>query len=279
MLIRCWGARGSVPVSGRQYLVYGGDTTCVEVRTGKGEVIVLDAGTGIRPLGVRLVEEGVRRIHLLFTHFHWDHLQGFPFFRPLYRPETELFVAGRDFYHDSLEHALKRVMRAPFFPVNWEEIPSRIRFEELGEGEFSIDSVKLSTVAISHPNFGLGYRLEEGGRSFVFIPDNELDFIHPGGLEFDAYVGFCRGADLLVHDAEYKRDDYRTTRTWGHSLYESTVELAVRAGVRRLGLHHHNQDRPDVEVDGIVEDSRRLLRERQSGAECVGMAAGLEFVI
>ena len=257
MLIRCWGARGSIPVSGQEYRRYGGDTPCIEIRTKHDEVLIIDAGSGIRRLGNRLMAEGRRNFTILFTHAHWDHIMGFPFFKPIYQEDTSIELLGCPFAQDSVKKMISAIMAPPNFPVNFEEITAQIHYGETCRLAFEIGSLRVTPIAVSHPNQGMGYRIEEDGKSFVFLTDNELTFRHPGGLGYDDYSVFAQGADLLVHDAEYRADEYRMTRTWGHSVYLDALRLALDAGVVRLGLFHHNQERSDGALDEMVEDCRK----------------------
>lgn len=254
MLIRCWGARGSIPVSGAAYLRYGGDTPCIEIRTRQGEVVVLDAGSGIRRLGNRLVEEERLEFTMIFTHAHWDHIMGFPFFKPIYRPATRIRFYGCPSTQESVQGIIANIMSPPNFPVPFSDITATIAYQDACQLSFTIGGMKVESIPLSHPNGGLGYRFEEEGRSFVFLTDNELTFRHPGGMAYEDYRDFCRGADLLIHDAEYLPEDYPLTRTWGHSVYTDTLRLARDAGVARLGLFHHNQDRTDEGIARMLAD-------------------------
>lgn len=277
MIIHCWGSRGSIAVSGKEFTKYGGDTTCIEIITNAGDLIILDAGTGIRPLGNRLMEEGRKKISLLLTHAHWDHLSGFPFFKPIYNKDCEIKIYGPEQTQESLKGIISKTMTSPYFPIELEDISAKITFRGMGHKNYSIGSVKIDTIPLSHPNQGVGYRIQEDGRSFVFLTDNELTYHHPIGLSYESYVKFASGADLLFHDAEYSRDEYKTTEGWGHSVYEDTVQLAIDAGVKALGLFHHNQDRTDKEVDRIEKACRKIIAAKGSKMECFAVAAGTEI--
>ncbi len=277
MQIRCWGSRGSIPVSGIEYLRYGGDTTCIEIRNGADDIIIVDAGSGIRRLGNALLEEERFRYHFIFTHAHWDHVMGFPFFKPIFQPQTELVMHKCPFQSKFVESILQKVMSPPTFPVRFRDLVARIHYEDACPVDFAIGSTTIEPIRLSHPNSGSGYKFCENGRSFVFLTDNELGFIHPGGLEFDAYLDFCRGADLLIHDAEYTPDEYRTAREWGHSSYTDAVDLALAAGVRRLGLFHINQDRTDDALDEVVAACRRRIEQAGSDLECFAVGANMTF--
>ncbi len=276
MIIRCWGSRGSIAVSGRQYLKYGGDTTCIEVESDSGEVIVIDAGTGIRALGKKLINSRSLNISLLLTHAHWDHLSGFPFFDPIYRKDSTIRVYGPQTTQNSLKRILSKTMTSPYFPVELDDISANISFLGMGNSSYSIGGVHISTIPISHPNTGVGYRFAEDGKTFVFLTDNELTYTHPGGLPCREYERFARGADLLYHDAEYRKDEYRKKKGWGHSVYLDTLKLAMDGGVKRLGLFHHNQERTDREIDDMVKDCRAKASARGSKLKCFAVGTGAE---
>jgi phosphoribosyl 1,2-cyclic phosphodiesterase len=277
MLIRCWGARGSIPVSGQDYLHYGGDTPCIEVRTRDDDIIIIDAGSGVRRLGNRLVAEDRHDYTMIFTHAHWDHIMGFPFFKPIYISETRISLFGCPFAQGSVKGMISRIMAPPNFPVRFEDITAEIRYQETCQYTFALGSLRVTPIPLSHPNQGMGYRFEEEGKSFVFLTDNELTYRHPGGMEYEDYCSFAKGADLLIHDAEYCTEDYRLTRTWGHSVYTDALRLALDAGVARLGLFHHNQERTDRAVEEMVEDCRRVATGRS--LQCFAMHQDMEITL
>ncbi len=279
MYIKCWGSRGSIPVSGKEYIKYGGDTTCIEIRTKDDHTIIVDAGTGIRRLGNHLVEEGRFEYDVIFTHAHWDHLMGFPFFKPLYLEETEIRVQGCPFARKFVETMLSKVMSPPNFPVDYGDIKARIHHESACPARFEIGTVAVQPIRLSHPNQGNGYKFIEDGKTFVFLTDNELDFCHQGGLSFEKYVEFSAGADLLVHDAEYREEDYRVTKQWGHSVYTTALELAINAKVKQFGLFHLNQDRTDQDVDEMVDTCQEIIVERGSDLTCFALAADMTFTL
>ena len=277
MQIKCWGARGSIPVSGRDYLKYGGDTTCMEIRTKSDDIIIVDAGTGIRRLGNHLIEEGRYKFHFIFTHAHWDHLMGFPFFKPIYFEQYELSMHRCPFHSKFVETVLTKVMAPPTFPVKYSDVKAQIDYLDACPTTFEIGSVTIEPIPISHPNNGSGYKFTEDGNTFVFLTDNELDFVHPGGLTYKDYLNFSEGADLLIHDAEYTPQEYKTTKQWGHSAFTRTLELALEAGVGQLGLFHLNQDRTDQQMDEIVEICRQTIADKGSDLECFAVAGDMTF--
>ena len=279
MHIKCWGSRGSIPVSGKEYLKYGGDTTCIEIRTKSDDIIIVDAGTGIRRLGNRLIEENRYKYNLIFTHAHWDHLMGFPFFKPLYSKHSEIRLHHCPFPSKYVEDMLSRVMAPPNFPVRYSELKANISYDEGSPAEFQIGSVTVVPIPISHPDNGSGYKFIEDGKTFVFLTDNELGFVHPGGLYCKDYLEFSSGADLLIHDAEYTPEEYKTTIEWGHSSYTDVLDLSFRAGVKKLGLFHINQERTDSEMDKIVETCRQIIADNKSNLECFAVASDMTFTL
>ncbi len=278
MLIRCWGSRGSISVSGKDYLKYGGDTTCLEVVSSNDDLIILDAGTGIRQLGNRIVAEKDKRIiNLLLTHAHWDHLAGFPFFKPIYMKEYKLRIFGPLPTQESLRSIISKTMTHPYFPIEFEDIKAEITFHEMDHSSVDIGSLQVETIPLSHPNQGFGYKFIEDNKSFAFLTDNELTYPHEGGKEFDDYVEFARDVEFLIHDAEYTREEYAETKGWGHSVYLDTLELALKANVGKLGLFHLNQDRTDEGEDELVENSRKIIAEKGSKLECFAVGSDMEI--
>jgi len=279
MIVRCWGARGSIPVSGKEYLKYGGDTTCIEIRTRENEIIIIDAGSGIRRLGNRLLAERRFEYTLIFTHAHWDHLIGFPFFKPIYHRETNISLFGCPFAQSSVQQIISRIMTPPNFPVALADVHATLTYHDSCVAPFEIGTVRVTPVPLSHPNEGIGYRFEEDGKSFVFLTDNELMYSHPGGLTYEDYCRFSRGADLLIHDAEYVAADYLEKKSWGHTVYRDALCLALDAGVARLGLFHHNQERTDSELDAMVEDCRSLIVGGGHRLDCFALNQAMEIVL
>ncbi len=279
MIIKIWGVRGSVPVSGAEYAKYGGDTTCIEIRTANDEIIIVDAGSGIRKLGNKVLLEKRQKFNLLFTHFHWDHLIGFPFFKPIYFPGTEIEVYGCSFDGNNLNEMLSTVMTSPYFPVRLKDINANIIYHRACVKKFQIDSVHITPINMSHPNRAIGYKFEEDGKSFVFMTDNELAHKHNGGLDFQDYIDFVSGTDILFHDAEYTDEDYELTKTWGHSRYKDAIQLALEADVNEFGLVHHNQERSDSELDDIVVECEVIAKEAETEMKCFAAYEGMEITL
>jgi phosphoribosyl 1,2-cyclic phosphodiesterase len=279
MIIRCYGARGSIPVSGSQYLKYGGDTTCLEIRSKNDAIIVVDAGSGIRRLGSRLVAEQRHAFHVLFTHSHWDHILGFPFFKPIYDERARITLMGCPLAQGDIKKLLANSMTAPFFPYQFKNLKSVIEYTPECAETFVIDSIEISSINLSHPNLGAGYKFVEDGKTFVFLTDNELGYTHRGGRTFEDYAKFSAGADFLIHDAEYTDAQYQVNRTWGHSTYLDALNLAITAGVKQFGLFHHNQDRSDEELDEIVQDCREILLSKGVEMSCFALTQTSEIML
>jgi len=278
MIIRCWGSRGSTPVSGGQYLRYGGNTTCLEIRTNDDQILIVDAGSGIREAGNSLIADNRYNLTLLLTHAHWDHILGFPFFKPIYSRKTRLNIWGCPFTQKSIKKMFSPLMAAPNFPVKYDNIHAKISYNRVCfKQNFNFGSMRITPIALSHPNQGTGYKFEEDGKTFVFLTDNELGHRHKGGLDFKKYLEFSRGADLLFHDAEYKKEEYKKARGWGHSCYTDALRLALEAEVKKLGLFHHNQERIDDDIDAMVNDCRKIIKKSGSKMECCAVAQLMEF--
>ncbi|MEO5358011.1 MAG: MBL fold metallo-hydrolase [Nitrospirae bacterium YQR-1] len=279
MLIKCWGSRGSIPVSGREYLKYGGDTTCIEIVTDSGERLIIDTGSGIRELGKKMLDESQTRMHIFFTHFHWDHIMGFPFFRPIYKQGTQIDFYGCVFSKGTIAEMISKTMVSPNFPVNFNEVKAEFKYNDLCKGNFKINSMTITPIYLSHPNGGLGYKFQENGKTFVFITDNELTYKHPGGLDYKDYMEFAKGADLLYHDSEYIEEEYSDKITWGHSIYLDSLRLAMEADVKSFGLFHHNQNRTDDEIDAMVENCRAIIKQNGNSQTCFAVEKGNEIVL
>jgi CheY-like chemotaxis protein len=284
MRIRFWGTRGSLPKPGKTTLRYGGNTSCVELRTGAGTLIVLDCGTGAHELGQALLDSGPSplRGHLLISHTHWDHIQGFPFFAPLFARDTEWDIYAPGGLGRRLEATLAGQMEYTYFPVTLEQLDATVRYHDLVEGAFDIGDVRVVARFLNHPALTLGYRLEVGGTSLVYAVDHEPHSVHhadagnqaPVHQEDRRHIEFCAGADLVIHDATYTLAEYPKRVGWGHSPVEYAVDVAAAAGVRRLALFHHAMTRDDDAVDRLVVEGRARAAARGSSVEIFAAAEG-----
>jgi phosphoribosyl 1,2-cyclic phosphodiesterase len=279
MIIRCFGARGSIPVSGQEYLKYGGDTTCLEIRSQADDIIIIDAGSGIRRLGKQLLAEERFEYSLFLTHSHWDHILGFPFFKPIYDHRTRITIRGCTQAQGDVKKLLSRAMSTPFFPVPFNELGAEITYEDDCVLSYHVGPVEVWPIHLSHPNGGQGYKFVERDKMFVFLTDNELSYHHRGGLTKEDYADFARHADLLIHDAEYTPEEYQRTRSWGHSTYVDALELAIQAQVRQFGLFHHNQDRDDAALDRMVDHCRDIVASRKVSLEVFALTQDMEIIL
>jgi ribonuclease BN (tRNA processing enzyme) len=237
----------------------------------------VDAGTGIRRFGNKLAAENANKVNFIFTHAHWDHLMGFPFFKPLYLKRSRFYMHGCPFHSQFVESILSTVMAPPNFPVKYNDVKAQMTYQKACPQEFDIGSVAVTPIPISHPNGGSGYKFVEDGKTFVFLTDNELGYIHPGGRRFKDYVEFAAGADLLIHDSEYTPQEYQTFIEWGHSVYTDVLQLAWEAGVKKLGLFHINQERTDEQMDDMVDACRQYFADQGLKIECFGVAGDMTF--
>jgi phosphoribosyl 1,2-cyclic phosphodiesterase len=250
-----WGVRGSIAAAGSRTARYGGNTTCLEVNTPDG-VFIFDAGTGIRGLGGRLEQSGTAQCRLFFTHIHWDHIQGLPFFTPLYDPDfnIELYSAHDVIGAEALETALSDQMHAPTFPVPWDYLQSQRSFHNVPAEGVSFDETRISWCALTHPNGIAAYRIESGGHSLVFATDVEHV---PEGAD-PKLVDFARNADVLIYDAQYTPEEYATRKNFGHSTWEIGIEVANKAGVESLFLTHHDPTHDDIFLDELAAKAERV---------------------
>jgi phosphoribosyl 1,2-cyclic phosphodiesterase len=279
MKVRFWGTRGSIAAPGKDTTIYGGNTTCVEVILGSGRRVIIDAGTGIRLLGKHLEQEMDRvDIHLLITHIHWDHVLGFPFFGPVYHESTRLLIDGYPSCMKGLRYAFDNHMGDGFFPVRFDELKAQIHYlDTLSRGPLKIEGTLIETIPLQHPQGGFGYRFTEGDKTLVFITDNELSDEAWVSRHAEEYERFCRDADLLIHDAQYDPDEIKSRRGWGHSEYVSTCKMAIRAGVRRLILFHHDPWRKDAEIAAIKERCDELVTANGAQIEIDAAKEGTEI--
>lgn len=266
MLLRFWGVRGSTPTPQRQNLRYGGNTSCVEVRVG-GQLFIFDCGTGFRVLGNALREEfGSRPLsaHVFLSHYHWDHIQGIPFFVPLYDERNSFIFHSFRSVDTGLQQALEEQMLNPYFPVDMTVMHAKRHFHEIGEERSRYDGVEITTSRLHHPQGCLGFRIEHKGKVVVYATDNE-----PGDPTGDRNVrALAAGADVLIYDAQYTPEEYAAGKqNWGHSTWKEGVEIAKETQAKRLILFHHDPDHNDRRIDAIVRQARRLFPRTQAARE------------
>ena len=294
--IKFWGVRGSIPVPGPSTIGYGGNTTCVEVRT-NGDIIILDAGSGIRELGLSLEKEfGSAPINLtlLLTHTHWDHIQGLPFFLPAYKAKNSIRVLGYEGARAGLATILAAQMEVPFFPVSWKDLPGTIKIQELKKMDFSVGKVRVRSRFLNHPGVCAGYRLYTREGSIAFLPDNEpfeplklklaaRDGTNPrraraqAAVQRSKLVEFLKDTDVLILDAQYTDEKYQEHIGWGHGALSRVVSLALEARAKKLFLFHHDPGHDDHKIDEMLERARFLVVESGRRLEVEAAREGAEI--
>jgi phosphoribosyl 1,2-cyclic phosphodiesterase len=295
--VRFWGVRGSHPAPFSTHMRAGGNTSCIEVRY-DDHILVCDAGSGIIALGEALMaQDRVREVAILVTHYHWDHISGLPFFQPAFTPSWTLRIFGPGDDESEVAEAIAQQMRAPYFPVETEEWLADVRYLKPTDGCLEHGPIRAYPFHTHHPGTTFGYRLEVAGKTVVYVSDNELLFLdrpveqrlaegdlEPGerellvGMKEEARAqsleGF-RGADILIHDAQYTPEDYARKRGWGHSCYIDTVNCAIDAGVRELYLYHLDPSYPDDQIDGMYREALGIIHARRSPLRCHVAREGL----
>jgi phosphoribosyl 1,2-cyclic phosphodiesterase len=254
--------RGSIATPGPATVRHGGNTSCIEYRCGD-EIIILDAGTGLRKLGQSLLAEFKNKplnLTLLLTHTHWDHIQGLPFFGPIYNPRCRLRILGNEGARKGLVAALTGQMESTYFPVPFDKLPSNIEIEELKDFSFDIGPVLVRALRANHPGMCVGYRLFSPDGLVAFFPDTEA---HVGGEDGDM-VEFVRDADVLILDSQYDKAEYKKHVGWGHGCVDDSVALALKARAKQLCLFHHDPDHDDKRMDELVKHARNLAAKKKS---------------
>jgi phosphoribosyl 1,2-cyclic phosphodiesterase len=291
MIVRFWGTRGSIATPGSSTMKYGGNTSCVEVRAGS-EILVFDAGTGIRDLGTHLQKEFGKNpytVHLFLSHTHWDHIQGFPFFSPAYMRNVQINVYGPPGRDKSLEDVFRGQMDTDYFPVTFGEMSPNIKIIE-AQDPLVFGNVSIEPFYLNHPAICLGYRVNEGPVSAVYATDNEPyaftlaqdATLKPGMPDFpkyldDKFVTFIKKTDLFIAEAQYTLEEYQSHRGWGHSPVETVIEWAAAGDVKRLALFHHDPFHDDSFVDSMIHHAQELLKKKNMQIECFGAAEGMEI--
>jgi phosphoribosyl 1,2-cyclic phosphodiesterase/ActR/RegA family two-component response regulator len=295
--VRFWGVRGSIPTPGTATVFYGGNTSCIEVRA-DGEIIILDAGTGIRPLGLALTDEFKDRpmkLTLLISHTHWDHIQGFPFFLPAYDSKNQLRIMGFEGSREGLKGTLSSQMESPFFPIGLGQMPGHIVIEELRDLQFTIGKIVVQAIFVNHPGICVGYRLNTSRGSIAYLPDNEpflrLRSAPESGavdrsesLEFarkrdDELIAFIRDVDVLIIDAQYDVEEYKTHVGWGHGCTDDAVALALQAKAKKLFLFHHDPNHEDAKISQMVLHAQQLTEQAGGSLSVDAAREGVEFLI
>ncbi len=283
-----WGTRGSIPTPGVHTARYGGNTPCVAVEDAGGHLVILDAGTGIRALGLNLVERqnGAVKAEILLSHAHWDHIQGLPHFKPFFAPGNAVRIWGSRQGTTSLEAILRQQMDPAVFPVPLDALSATLTVEQVepGASEFQVGRFQVRAIRLRHPGTTLGYRLTPagGGPSMAYVTDNELG---AGGHYTTTaswrkeFVAFLSGVDLLIHDAMYSPPELEQHRGWGHSTFEEAVALGAEARLRRLALFHHEPEHGDAEIDALLAAARKHAQQLGGPGEILAAQEGMQLTL
>jgi len=272
LAVKFWGVRGSIACPSPQHVVYGGNTSCLEVMAGD-QRIVLDAGTGIRNLGQELLRDNVNRGVLLLTHSHWDHINGFPFFGPAFRANTHFTIcAGHLHKSGGIENVLASQMANPLFPVPLEALQAELAYQDFVAGErWKLgDDVEIVTAPLNHPNGATGYRINHGGKSICYVTDTE----HRPGKPDQNVLGLIDGADLVIYDSTYSDEEFTAKVGWGHSTWQEGIRLCKAANVRQLALFHHDPDHDDNYMRQVEIEARAIWDGTIVAREQMILAAG-----
>jgi len=279
--LRFWGTRGSIPSPGKNTVKYGGNTTCVELMLDDGTMVVFDAGTGIRQLGNKIIQNHSNgTIHLFMTHSHWDHIQGFPFFLPAYSEDVEIKIFGCRPAFEKLKEIMSNQMESSYFPVKFSQLRAKIEFQEIARQEHWIHDAQFSFIRNNHPGAAYGFKVRQNNKVLVFITDNELfPTRNSANTSWQQFVDFCRDADLLIHDAHYLQEEMVATAGYGHSSYEDAFQLGKNASVKKLVFFHHDPDRKDEEIEAIVKQYRTKRDKLRINMKLDAAREGLSYII
>lgn len=283
--VKFWGVRGSIPTPGPATIRYGGNTMCVEVRCGD-KILMLDCGTGAREMGLALSREFQGRaaeVHIFISHTHWDHIHGFPFFTPAYTPGDRVRIYSHGGYDKSLKKVFSGQMDVRYFPVPLSDLVARLEFVVL-KGPIQVGPARVSHFHLNHPGIAIGFRIDVGPKSVVYITDHEpyrrLHGDTPRNRKLDGALDeFAHGADLYIREAQYTEEEYPHRRGWGHSVWKDALDSAHEAGVKALAIVHHEPSHDDAAMDQIMAACRRYMKEHGMKFTCFAATDNQEIVL
>ena len=274
-----WGVRGSVPSPGPETIRYGGNTSCISI-TVENKILILDAGTGIRNLGSSMIGQTDLKIFIIITHTHWDHIQGFPFFTPIYQPNRLVYMFPTLHKKNLVLSSLIDQMDGAHFPLTPDQVPSNFNFITEDPLEFlAKNGFHMELVPMNHPGGAFGYKIKFDDTVICYFTDNEIDPPYPKSIELNELTKQCKNADVLIHDAQYTEDDMPFKHGWGHSLISQVTDLGKTANVKNLVYFHHDPDRTDDELDAQLEKASKTLQENDSSVKPYFAYEGLKLTL
>lgn len=289
MKVKFWGTRGSITVTGLHHCKYGGNTPCIEVSFDDNSVIILDAGSGIRELGLDLLKRvSQKKIFLFFSHFHTDHIIGLPFFTPFYRPEFDIDVYGNPYVYNSIEDIIDLILKPPLFAVTRDEFKSIVKYHNIdNQFKFETEKFSIEVIQLNHPSPTLGYKIKNENKTIVYFTDNELIQNNHSIDELERLlldnhselISFCKDSDILIHDSSYSIYDYSQRIGWGHSSNLAAAMFAHLARVKNLYLFHFDPQYSDDEIDNLLEETNQFLQKIQSDVKCSASSDFLELTL
>lgn len=290
MKFKFWGTRGSVPVPGATTLHYGGNTPCIEVRTSKNKLFIIDAGTGLRELGNKLSNENFDdEINIFISHTHWDHIQGLLFFKPFYSKEFNINIHTYNSNGMSVDHIFDTLMSQPYFPASKEVIKTKTIFKQLKDDrKYQFDDFSIETIKVHHSKGTLAFKFEENGKSVVYMTDNEIFYDHKHDIEPSKdqiasknkeLIEFCKNCNYLIHDSMYKLQDFDSKIGWGHSNNISLAIFGMVANVKNIVLFHYEPDYTDEIIDKIIQETKKYLEMNESKINLIASYEKMELDI
>ena len=285
MLLKFWGTRGSIPVPGNKTLIYGGNTPCVEIKNKDKNLIILDAGSGLRELGKQIAQNRIEdSIHIFISHYHWDHIQGIPFFIPLYEKGNNITFYGEGSSGKKVKEMLSQQMTSTYFPINIDEVASKTNFVEIKTNSiYQIGNIRVETRRANHPSPTISFKLTECNKNFVYMTDNEL-YIKDSTQGYSQkeilnknkeLIDFCSGCDYLIHDSMYDEISVLGKKGWGHSGNITLAHFSLLAKVKNLVLFHYNPDYCDEKIESLLKENSLVLNSENSGINCVASKEGM----
>jgi len=290
MELKFWGVRGSIPVPGKETLCFGGNTSCVEVRTNKDTLIILDCGTGFRLLGADLMKRGdpsQLKGYIFITHAHWDHIQGIPFFAPFFTPGTHWNIYGPKGVSNTIKEALSGKIQSSFFPIKLRDFGATVEFHELTEGAHDFEDFTIITKYLNNHSLTLGYRIEADNASLTYAANHEpymdlgesfvtAENFHPSNIlpQEEKHLEFLRNSDLVIHDSPYTNEEYIKRKQWGHGTFDYVLYACCRAQVKRVAFYHHDPTRSEGELKKIIESTEKKIREEKLNIEVFAAQEG-----